>query len=62
VHYPIPKITIPIKKNQGRAMQNDQIAKKSREIAVIIGLFRKYGILDKYFSGPVKLANLQPIF
>jgi hypothetical protein len=35
VHYPIPKITIPIKKNQGRAMQNDQIAKKSREILVI---------------------------
>jgi len=54
VHYPIPKITIPIKKNHGGAMLIDQFSKKSREIAVIIGLFRKSGILDKYFSGPVK--------
>jgi len=33
---------------------NAALYKKSSGAPIIIGLFRKYGILDKYFSGPVK--------
>jgi hypothetical protein len=35
-------------------LANAALYKKSSRVPIIIGLFRKSGILDKYFSEPVK--------